>query len=252
MGQDAALPPGLFERIRQMIADELGKLLRSGLLRNASISDGGLTIKGGFLKLLDKISGTTLFYVGPVNPPRADGTPQQGWYVYRADGTIVLLLRDTFPTDSGGALNQALTWFDRKGNVVVSDDTDSGEGHARPWIPLPIPQTTSIASWPSTTATAWGNIAESFGIFQQPKVYWNATAVADAGTTAQVRLSIHGGATVGPVHTVTGGTTAFINDLITLPAGFYGQGWAIDVQAQVTAGTGKVSCQTWELYGRQT
>lgn len=252
MGVDAALPPGLWERIRQMIRDELGKLLRSGILRNASISEGGLTIKGGFLRLLDNLSGGRLFYVGPVNPARADGSPQQGWVVYRADGTIVLLLRDANPTDAGGALNQALTWADRSGDIVFSDDTDSGEGHARPWLALPIPQPTDISKWPATGVTSWGTIAESFGVMQQPKLFWNATAITDAGTTAQVRLSINAGAVLGPTHTVAAGTTLFIADTITLPAGFYGSQWPLDVQAQVTGGTGLVHVQTWQIQGQQT
>lgn len=252
MGVDAALPPGLFERIRQMIRDEVGKVLRSGLLRNASISEGGLTIKGGFLRLVSAVvGGTDTFYVGPVSPNLPDGSYQPGVIIRRNDGTVAMMLWDPLP-DSGDGYKQFLATYDRGQRIVFSDDTSSGEGHARPWIPLPIPQSTDVSKWPTTSATSWGTLAESFAVFQQPKVFWNATAIADAGTTAQVRLSINNGAILGPVHTVTGGTTTFMQDTITLPAGFYGSTWAVDVQAQVTGGAGAVHVQTWELYGQQT
>jgi hypothetical protein len=251
MGVDAALPPGLFERVTQMIRDEIGKVLRSGLLRNASISEGGLTIKGGFLRMLSAVTGgVESFYVGPINPPLGDGSYQPGFVVRRNDGTTVLLLWDPLPGTDG--YNQFLGWYDRTGNAIFTDDTTSGEGNARPWLALPIPQPTDISKWPSTSSTSWGTIAESFGVMQQPKLFWNATAIADAGVTAQVRLSIHGGATVGPVHTVVGGTTTFINDTISLPAGFYGSQWALDVQAQVTGGAGSVHVSTWQINGQQS
>jgi hypothetical protein len=255
MGVDAAMPPGLFERIRQMIREETGKLLRSGLLRNASISEGGLTIKGGFLRMKSAAAGgVDTFYVGPITPALPDGSYQPGVIVRRNDGTTALLLWDPIP-DPGGpnGYSQFLGWYDRTGHAIVTDDTDSGQGIARPWLPLPLPQSTLIASWPSTSSTTDGIIAESQASLQQVKLWWNASTIADPGVTGTVQLKISYGSTTvtSDPHPITA-TLGFINDVITLPDGFFGQSAVIDVMAHVTGGTGKVYCQTWTLYGRQS
>jgi hypothetical protein len=255
MGVDAAMPPGLFDRIRQMIRDETGKLLRSGLLRNASISEGGLTIKGGFLRMLSAVTGgVTSFYVGPIAPALPDGSYQPGFLVSRNDGTAALLLWDPIP-DPGGpnGYAQFLGWYDRAGHAIVTDDTDSGTGIARPWIPLPMPVPNAIASWPNTSNTTPGNIAECQASLQQPKLWWNATTIADVGVTGTVALQIRYGSTTvtGPSHPI-GASPSFINDIITLPSDFFGQQAIVDVVGNVIGGTGKVYCQTWALYGRQS
>lgn len=247
MTQEAAVPQDLIAKLQGMWRQDIANANRAASLRNASISSGGtLSITGGAFILEDE-AGHKLFYVGPYGPPNTDGTAQQGWSVERADGTIVLALWDAVP--SGGVLNQALSWYDRTGHTVVSDDTDSGEGLGRPWIPLPNPQTVDSTKWPSTTSSSYVEIASSAVELQQPKIMWDATA--NGTGSVQLLLKGSGGSTLASsqVWSPNGGSFSW-SDVITLPAGYYGQKVTASVQAKATSGT--VACITRGLYGRQT
>jgi hypothetical protein len=251
MGDEAATPPGFWERVRMIAADEVAKLLRSGLLRNASISDGGLTIRGGFLRLLDKVLDVDLFYVGPVSPDKADGSPQQGWVVRRADGTTVLLLRDAFPTDAGGALQQALNWYDRAGNVVLADDTNGGAGLARPHL--------ASAFYPARTQDMLKSTAAVFEtVFrarvekQQPKLYVEAWGWTDvAGTSGDVQVLVNGAA-LGTVRGVNNGAVTLLQFGPAVVAGNIGDVLNVEIQARRTAGTGNVVVGASMVSGWQT
>jgi hypothetical protein len=240
MGAEAATPPGFWDRVRQIAADEVAKLLRSGLLRNASISEGGLTIKGGFLRLLSAVTGGfDTFYLGPVDPPRADGSPQQGWVVRRADGTIVLQLYDAFPTDSGGALNQALDWRDRGGNIVLADDTDSGQGIARPYVSGAFYRARNV-DWPTTTSPTFETIYRAKMPKQHPKLYvraWGINTVA--GATGEIRVMVNG-AQLGTTQGTISGT---VTESVFGPAAVAGAHMAdlsVEIQARLASGTGAV------------
>ena len=128
MAQEAALPRGFYSQLQKMIDQSIARYAKSGPLRNAMISGGaGLRIVDGGRFAMVAPDGTVLFYVGPLGPALPDGTPQQGMQIRRADGTTVFEVFDAFVTD--GVLRQAGNWRDRSGNVVIADDTDSGQGH---------------------------------------------------------------------------------------------------------------------------
>ena len=251
MGVDAATPPGLWERVRQIAQQEVAKLLRSGLLRNASISDGGLTIKGGFLRLLDKVLGVDLFYVGPVNPPRADGTPQQGWIVRRADGSVVLLLLDALPTDSGGALNQALNWFDRSRNVVLADDTDSGQGMARPHLNGGWSRTRFGDITVSTTSSSFETLWDTRLTKPQPKLeVWYRASMDTAGTTGEVRVLVNG----QPFGAVQAQGFVLATQVVgPLPvAGDHMDTLVVEIQGRRSSASGALRVEPLPWFGRQS
>lgn len=148
-------------------------------------------------------------------------------------------------------------FLDDKGNIAFNTDETSGEGLAEPWLPLPMPAPTVLSAWPNTNATSWGTVAQNEFRAQHPKVWWTAYADADAGTNGQVRAVIIDAGTGSPVVTgttfpVTGGSVIAVSDTVTLPAGFWAQAYSLQVQCQVTSGTGNVYCQTLTAYGRQT
>lgn len=250
MGVDAAVPPGLLERIRQIIADEVGKLLRSGLLRNASISEGGLTIKGGFLRLLASVTGTTLLYVGPYGPPGPDGTVQQGFVLRRADGTAALVMYDAVPGNDGGLFNQAVGWYGRTGGVVFADDTDSGQGIARPYLSTPFYRARNT-DWPTVTDTTWVTIERARLAKQQPRLLVQAWAVATAGGTAQMRVTVNGVELAPPVN-VSG---SLVTEYTFGPAAVTGahmSSLTVELQVQMTSGPGGVQAAASRLEGRQS
>jgi hypothetical protein len=249
--QEAATPLGFWERVEQIAERAVQRFARSGFLRNASITGGGLTIKGGFLRALPPDEAAAVsFFVGRIQSVSTGSYLGTGMLLQQPDGTDITSIR-TAEGDFGSGKSIVML-MDSGGRVVLSSDAASGEGVGRPWLPLPTPQPTAIAKWPSTTATSFGNIAECWTEMQHPKLWWNATVTTDSGVSGEVRLSIDGGKTLGPVHQVAAGTPTYINDVIALPAGFHGKTWPVNVQARVTSGTGEIRCQTWGLYGRQT
>jgi len=252
MGIDAGTPPGLVDRIRVIVREELAKFARSGFLRNASISDGGLTIRGGFLRLLSKATGgVTLFYIGPSSAVMPNGEYQQYLRIRRADGTTVLQLWDSNPGDDG-TLNQALSWLDRSGNVVFADDTDSGQGIARPYLPIAFYPARN-GDWVKTTSTTFDVMHRAQSPKQQPrlivKVWVNPST---PGTAGELRVMVNG--------TQLGAVVSFTNDGFVheytfgpLPVeGAHMSLLIVEIQARRTAGTGEIQVAPSQAEGRQT
>lgn len=251
MTQEGAVPPDFWQQIDRRIDQKVAAAQRAASIRNASISSGGtLSIQGGALVLLDD-NGTVLHYIGPVTPNRADGTAQQGWQVYRSDGTTVLKLFDANPTDAGGALQQALNWYDRSVNTVLADDTNSGQGLARPWLSGGFARTRFADLGISTTSPTFETMWEQKIIFQHPKIYAVIKHTMDtSGTTGEVRLMANGvqvGATLSSgfiVKTESPGVAAITAD--------YGSEVFLEIQGRRTSATGSLRVEPLSWVARQT
>lgn len=248
MGVDAATPPGFREQVAKLVEDKLGALLRSGFLRSASIGEGGLTIRGGFLRLVS--SGFNLLYAGPISPSAPDGTPQQGVRIRRADGTIALQTRDAFP-GADGTFNQALSWLDRDGNTVLADDTDGGQGIARPWLSGGFTRTRYADMTVATTATAWETLWDQRVTKQQPRleVAYRATMDTDA-TAGETRVLVNGvqlGATAAEAFQVA---THYIGPAAV--AGDHMSELVVEIQARVTSGAAAVRVEPLFWKGQQS
>ncbi|KGH48249.1 hypothetical protein IN07_03340 [Modestobacter caceresii] len=251
MGVDAGTPPGLADRIRQIAEQEVRKFARSGFLRNSSISDGGLTIKGGFLRLLSKATGgVTLFYLGPSGDTLGNGERQQVWIVKRADGTNVLDLYDAFP-DQDGTLNQALSWRDRTGNTVFADDTDSGQGLARPYLGTPFYRARD-ADWLSTTSTEWSTLFRAKLPKQQPSLFARVWAAhTAAGASGQLRVMVNGQQLGSTVITDPAAVTEYLFGPGPVP-GDHMAGLSVEIQARMVSGSGGLKVEPSQLQGQQT
>jgi hypothetical protein len=235
--QEAGTPPGFWDRIQQNADRAVAAAMRSGPLKNASISDGGLTIKGGFLKLLSKVvDGVSTFYVGPSGGTLGDGTVQQVLLVRRADNSLALSLYDAFP-DTDGTLNQALSWWDRFGNTVLADDTDSGQGLARPWLSGGFSRTRFADMSVATASTTFETVCDALVNRQQPRWEVGIRASMDTpGATGEVRVLVDGqqlGSTSTEAFAVS---TRYYGPSAIL--GTYGQDALVEIQARVTSGTG--------------
>lgn len=241
-------PPGLIERIMRMVDERIARFARSGFLRNATISDGGLTIKGGFLRLV--FAGFNLFYVGPVGSALSDGSYQQVVRIRRADGTLALHTYDAAP-GADGTLNQALTWLDRGGSIVFSDDTDSGQGIGRPYLGFTAyPSRSSdflVASGGSFT-TLWRAKAPK----QHPKLYVEVWANApDAGAVAEVQVLVNGAVWDAPKQSSTGFVTSIAFGPLPV-TGAHMATLSVEVQGRLASGTGNVQVGVARIEGRQT
>jgi hypothetical protein len=100
-------------------------------LYSAQISDGGLTIKGGFIRLLDD-AGQERLYIGPSSFSMPPGETQPVFWVRDASGRIRLGVYD----NNAGGYEPTFWTFDDSSNVAFT--TDINGGVAEPWVYLPM------------------------------------------------------------------------------------------------------------------
>lgn len=218
--------------------------------RNTTVSGGsGFIVKdGGRFQVIDP-DGTVIFEAGafPEFPARLDGKPQVGWVMRRDSGEwAAYCLTNTI----GG--QQSWNWNDRAQNVVLADDTASGVGLARPYLPLPIWKARTV-DWPGTTSATFVDVWRSVVYRQHPRLRWDVAHWADtAGTTGEVRLQIDG-TTVGSTLTSTNGTVAFTGEVVDITAiGSHETEHTLTIQARRTAGAGNVRVDAQALWGLQS
>lgn len=251
MTQERAVPQDLMQVIRRIAAEEVAKSYRSAPLRNASISEGGsLTIQGGVLELLSN-SGGRLLYSGPVNPPLLDGTPQQGFELRRADGSLVFLLNDAFP-GVDGELNQALTWRDRSNNTVIADDTDSAFGIARPYIPGVFYEARNN-DWPTVTSTTFETVYRAKMPRQQPKLIVRAWGFNNtAGATGEIRVMVNGDPAGSTFTTSNSAVTEYVFGPVQNAGLPLMSTLTVEIQARMVSGSGAVQVGACQIQGQQS
>lgn len=100
-------------------------------LYSAQISGGGLTVKGGFIRLLDD-AGNERLYIGPSNFSMDPGQTQPVFWVRDASGKIRLGVYDAEP----GGYEPTFWTFDDSNHVAFT--TDKNGGIAEPWVYVPM------------------------------------------------------------------------------------------------------------------
>lgn len=227
---------------------QIDEVRRARSLENASISNGGLTVKGGGGIRLKAPDGTPIFVMhsNPDNP-RPDGTPQPEVIIRRDDGTAALAMHDPLPNQDG--YNQALRWFDPTGNEIVADDMTSRTGLALPWMPAPL-YPARYTDWPGTDSGTFETLWQGFIPKINPKLRLYFTHTSDvAGTTGEVRVTVNGtqiGSTAAVGFVIASAqldetTSAAIHDVLD-----------VQIQARRTAGTGLIRVSPFQSYGRQS
>lgn len=176
----------ILARLRQLETrvDELSR----GTLANAVISEGGITIRDlGGIELSDR-DGETVFFVGGVDGSwaRPDGTPQPITSISDDRGRWRIAVFDPSPNENG--YRQFVAVWDFTGNLIFGDDVNSGEGLARPYIPLSVSRANQ-AAWSATTNSGWEPLEKVRLNKQHP--YLDAhirVATTDDVTRGEVRL----------------------------------------------------------------
>lgn len=233
MGQ-VNTPSNLLDRIKQL-ERQYQQLWKAIGLTSATIEKGGLTLlNDAFIRMVDD-NGHEIVYLGP------DGTGQQIIRIRREGGSSVLY---TYTVTNG---NQFWALTDTSSNIVISDDAQSGQGIARPYIPLPH----GVYDWnvlPKTTSTAFTTLDEIRYYKQQPRVNMTLRIGAVIGSTGEWRVlqdnTVKASGPIGPVLDV-----AFASFEV---AGTHMAPLGIDVQARVTSGPGPVSACIREATGVQS
>lgn len=218
--------------------DELAAARRA---EATSISSGGWSVFAGGVEVL-RIGDLGNAFVSP------DGVRQLGLVLRRTDGTTALSILDGTPSDP---FNQSLCVWDRSGNVVLSDDTESGEGIARPWIPLDVHRE-NVGTWDTTSSGTFGTLQRALGYKQHPMLHVYTQVTTDPGTAGEVQ-ALCNGTQIGATLAVPAGGAGQLDVVEAVPAGVaFGDLLDVEIQARRTSGAGQVYIRTWFVYGRQT
>ncbi|WP_132110122.1 hypothetical protein [Actinocrispum wychmicini] len=218
-------PSNLLDRIIR-IEKRVEDIWKKVGLASAVIRRGGLTLlDDAYLRMVDD-NNTEIVYIGP------DQDGKQIIRIRRDSGADVL-----FTYTAGGRQFWALT--DNARQIVVSDDAVSGQGIARPWLPIPV-QTSRYDHLPSTPLTDWDQL-QNTGYRPKQHPLWSVlikhcTTAPD--TKGEVRLVLDG---------VQVGTTIPVEYYNTWAGvgpfpvpGTHMSAHILELQARRTAGTGRV------------
>lgn len=253
MGVDAATPPGLWERVRQIASEEVAKFAKSGFLRNARISGGnGLTVERGSRLIVEHPDGRRMLLAGAYSSSAAynlpDGSQQPMFLLNRADGSLALSMYDPDPALNG--FQQFFALWDRSSNIVLSDDADSGQGIARPYVPGSFYRS-RYSDWVGTTMTTFETMFRARIPKQHPRLRVRLWASNDTtGATGEVRVVVNG-TQFGP----TIATTFSIAETLVGPlvvAGTHMTDLVVEIQARLVTGAGAVRVEPSQLQGEQS
>lgn len=249
MTQEGAVPPDLWERVRKIAAEEAAKSYRSAPLRNASISEGGdLSVRGGAVRVYYRTAqgGGNAVYFGDLVDQNADyvGT---GILVEGPNGTDIASFSYNFADGTSTA-----HLHDEKNNIIVGNDSDSGQGLARPWVPMGGFARARYADWGVAAATGtFETLWRGEMIKQLPRISVATLASMDtSGSTGEIRLMVDG-IQVGSTQTVGfAQTVSLIGPAVV--AGSHMKLLAVEIQARVATGTGALRVEPLHCLGRQS
>lgn len=182
---------------------EVGELRAARRLEAASVGAGGLRVVDGGRLSMDTPGGNRMVDIGEISNPtynHADGTPQQAMWLRREDGSGFM---SCFSYPPSGFETQAWKFTDRTGGVVFAEDTNSGQGLSRPYLPVPMQHAYDGGwdYWPRTTSTSMTELWAGRMYKQLPHLVIVIRASMDtAAATGQIDVTIDGvsqGATSG-------------------------------------------------------
>lgn len=194
---------------------EMQELRAARSLEAATLGAGGLVIKdGGEWRVLHD-NGTELMAV------RRNAAGAYVIILRRDDGSVAFEIQSLNPASNG----QYWALKDRLGQIVVSDDAVTGDGMARPWLPIPFVRIDTAPPVNSgvgvTQSGSFVGVYEAFTNRTHPHVEARLylSANADGVTTGEGRLMLDG-VQVGSTITITAGAqtnVTIVSKRITVP-----------------------------------
>lgn len=176
------------------------------------------------------------------------GDPAEGFYITDSDGNFRFI---SFFRVSDGYGYTAI--YDAAGNVIFSDDANSGVGIGRPWIPHTFADTTEIALPPSsrqTTATTDTVVVSTMTAIQHPRMRMEAYIyIQTGGSTCNYKVK-----DVGTGATLFSGTSGggYVTAEFDYPVAAFGDTAQIDITVRRASGTNAVGITVLSLMGRQS
>lgn len=209
-----------------------------------------LLVNAGTLQVNDPNSGNQVFFIGQNPVHDGSGRMQAIVEMSRQDGSVALVLAD-LGSVPGHAIQQALQWQDRAGpNIIFADDTVSGQGIARPYIPIGFFTSNSVPT-DTTTSTSFATLETLVGYKQHPKVQGQILVYADSGTTGTIQL-IDQASNVLFTTTLTSGQFGYVNFGPVALAGVHELPISLNIQGKVLTGAGKIGARGVSAWGVQT
>lgn len=242
MTQEAGTPAGFWDRVEQIAKKVVNDYVRAGLLNSASISSGGLTIKGGFLRFLFPASlgsGLAAFFGDIKN--EADGSYLgTGLLIQDQNGRDIAQLRTDDATGT-----TVIMLNDAQGNNVIST-FNAPMGLSRPLLQGGFVPTRFADFTVATTSATFETLFRGTLYKQNPAMFVRTAASMDtSGTTGELRVLVNGNQ-LGSVATVgfTVGTFDFGTAVI---AGAHMDFLNVEIQGRRTGATGalRVAPGTW-------
>lgn len=213
--------------------------------------DGDIIIRGGNLRL-QSVDDDSLVFFG--NVIVGDDT-SRGW-IFRfhpdEDGNAPIAF-----SLAGGPGAQEWALNDRDGSRLVANDTLSGHGLARPWIPYHLLATenaeqSGTSLWASTTVGSPGTALLSALVpIQHPRIRIGAAVTTTGGGTGHWRLTIASSTTTT---TLVSDETGFAIHDVEVPGWgddiTFGEEVLLSLEAWVTGGGTRAFVQYDRLYGK--
>ena len=271
---------------------ELERLLNRSMtarkLESAVIGKGGLSVKGGQIRILDAATGDVLFvadsdgitlsgdfnvndlgsiYVNNggsvflrtpddvavvqasrIDIPDGSGRTQQVFVLRRDDGSQALVLAD-LGTVLGHDHQQALVANDHDGNVIFAEDAVSGQGLARPLVPLGDWVSNSYPT-DTTNSGSFQTLQTLTGFKQMPKITMQMLVrIDDGSTTGEIRVIDQDSNVIGSVQSISAGAYVYLTiGPVDMP-GTHCQSVGLSIQGRVTAGTGSIGARGTAAWG---
>ncbi len=229
------LPDDFVSRVAKLEAD-LAELRKNSGLRNAVITQGGLTVKDD--------TGNTLFQVGDFE---AGGEPALGFAAFRPDGTTQFW-GYTLKDGSGGFWGG----WDQSGNTIVSEDGVSGQGLATPYIPVPFVDADSVVPAVTTTSASFTPVQLAIWLKQHPRLFVRLIVRSSAAaTTGEVRMTV-GGVQYGATIPVAANDWLYKEiGPIAVPGGHLSTNEVL-IEARRTGGAGTIGARVINAWGMQS
>lgn len=218
-------------------------------LEQANPLQGGVVISGGGLTAIDPNSGTEVFLEGIIPFNDGSGRKQMALLLRRNDGSLAMSLAD-LGTVNGHTFAQSFDIWDIAQNIIFADDVGSGQGLARPYIPIGF-FTDNTVPTSTTTSGSFATLQTLVGYKQHPKVAGQILVYADVGTTGTIQL-IDQSSNVLFTTNLTSGQFGYVSFGPVALAGTHEQAISLNIQGKVTGGAGKVGARGVSAIGVQT
>lgn len=174
------------------------------------------------------------------------GEDVEGVIIRRPNGSLVFWAYGKPNEDS------FWSWWDKTGNIVVSDDAQSGQGIARPWLSYHHTVYSNFSTPPTlTSSSTYAPHYVISGYMQHPKVKLSVFTYAPSSGTVQVRLRDATSGTVIAESSIVGNST-WIDLVGNHPNYTFGAWFKYDLEVRMVSGVSPSGATLVDSYGVQS